>query len=573
MATTMTATKTRDPLGEMRQDRDRFVALAFSAADMLVELDRDGAIVFTAGATGALLGADTDSLLGRRFLELVSAADRPMVREALVGAAGRRIDGLACQLEGQFGPTPPLQLLGYQVPDLDRHYFLGLRLGANAGAQAAPPAEAPKTETGLPAAGTFAEMAGARLAQLSADADCKLTMLRLGDIEALRGRLDVEKRGALAVAIGGVLRASAVGGELAGEIDPGNLGLVHAANADLDALARRIEDVARNADPEQRGIAVAHASVALDGAHDDPREAAQALTYIFSKFAESDPDEFSIASLNEGLNTMMAATKSRISDFQGVLKAGAFDIAFQPVVDLVTERPHHFEALARFKNLPEGKSPYETINFAEQTGLIRQFDLAMCARVLKWLDHANRGGQGYRIAVNLSGTSIASKSFVMDLHRLLKQFRGQADRLLFEITESAKIKDLEAVNGTVQSLRKAGHKVCLDDFGAGSAAFQYLRDLQVDVVKIDGAYVKGALETEKGMAFLRAMTGLCADLGIATVAEMVEDRKTLEFLRECGVAYGQGYLFGKPSFNIGSFDTPWESDVAVGHKRVPRGLK
>ena len=258
---------------------------------------------------------------------------------------------------------------------------------------------------------------------------------------------------------------------------------------------------------------------------------------------------------------------SRIAHFKDILRNGQFAIAFQPVVDLATHRPHHFEALARFQHLPDGASPYDTITFAEQTGMIRDFDLAMCERVVDWLQMAGRQGQRYKVAVNLSGTSIASKPFVMELHKLLRSHHGLANSLIFEITESAKIRDLEAVNATVQSLRRAGHKVCLDDFGAGAAAFQYLRDLEVDVVKIDGAYVRGALETEKGMAFLRAMTGLCHDLGITTVAEMVEDRQSLQFLRDCGVGYGQGYLFGRPSLDIGAFDAPRPSNFGVPKKR------
>ncbi|MFT5540251.1 MAG: EAL domain-containing protein (putative c-di-GMP-specific phosphodiesterase class I) [Alphaproteobacteria bacterium] len=188
-------------------------------------------------------------------------------------------------------------------------------------------------------------------------------------------------------------------------------------------------------------------------------------------------------------------------------------------------------------------------------------------------DKADRRSPRYKVAVNLSGTSIASKPFVMKLHKLLAQYAGFAGSLIFEITESAKIRDLEKVNATVQSLRRAGHKVCLDDFGAGAAAFQYLRDLEVDVVKIDGAYVKGALKTEKGMAFLRAMAGLCNDLGITTIAEMVEDQQSRQFLRDCGVGYGQGYLFGRPSFDISSFEAPGPSDFAKAKKGAVGGAR
>ncbi|MEE8515854.1 MAG: EAL domain-containing protein, partial [Alphaproteobacteria bacterium] len=196
------------------------------------------------------------------------------------------------------------------------------------------------------------------------------------------------------------------------------------------------------------------------------------------------------------------------------------------------------------------------ITFAEQTGLICDFDLAMCEKVVNWLDKGGRKGRHYMVAVNLSGSSIGSPRFVDALHDLLQKKNSLRHRILFEITESARITDLEAVNRSVQSLRDAGHKICLDDFGAGAAAFQYLRALDIDVVKIDGGYVRNALSTDKGTAFLKAMAGMCKDLGIVTVAEWVEDEQCLSFLRECGVDYGQGYLFGAPSSDITMFEAP-----------------
>jgi EAL domain-containing protein (putative c-di-GMP-specific phosphodiesterase class I) len=590
MASNITERPVHDALGELRQDRDRFVALAFSSADMLFELDREQRVVFAAGATGALLGAESKDLAGRDFADIATSHDRPMIHEAFaVAATGARINGLVCRLEGQFGKTPPLMLLGHQVPDLDGHYYLGLRLGAKDMGAFASKDSPTLGASGLPTGASFATLAGAKLTELGDDSDCKLTLLNLGEIDALRSRLDVENSKELSVAIGGVLRASAIGGELAGEIDSKNYGIVHRPDADLAGLTQRIEILTRNVDPEKRGIGVVLATVALDALDGDPDQSSKALNYIFSQFADTDPNEFSINTLAQGLSEMAHDAESRITQFQQILRDGDFAIAFQPVVDLVTLKPHHFEALARFPHLPEGVSPYDTITFAEQTGMIREFDLAMCRRVLEWLamegskghrysmggrvGEAGRQAPHYKAAVNISGTSIASKPFVMELHKLLKQYVGLPDSLIFEITESAKIRDLEKVNATVQSLRRAGHKVCLDDFGAGAAAFQYLRDLEVDVVKIDGAYVKGALKTEKGMAFLRAMASLCNDLGITTIAEMVEDQESLNFIRSCKVGYGQGYLFGRPSFDISSFDAPGPSNFGHAKQRVVGGAR
>ena len=95
-------------------------------------------------------------------------------------------------------------------------------------------------------------------------------------------------------------------------------------------------------------------------------------------------------------------------------------------------------------------------------------------------------------------------------------------------------------------MRASGHKVCLDDFGVGAAAFEYLRAIDIDFVKIDGSYVQSALENTKSSHFLRAIAGLCRDLGVATVAEMVEDEYCVKYLVSAGIDYGQGYYFGRP---------------------------
>jgi EAL domain-containing protein (putative c-di-GMP-specific phosphodiesterase class I) len=145
---------------------------------------------------------------------------------------------------------------------------------------------------------------------------------------------------------------------------------------------------------------------------------------------------------------------------------------------------------------------------------------------------------------------------VKDLMALLDEFSDAREHILFEVTESAKLHDLEEANRIIQTLRQAGHIVCLDDFGAGAAAFQYLSALDVDVVKIDGAYVIDAIKNRRHRALLKAMASMCRELDIKTVAEMIEDEEAAELVRECGIDYGQGYLFGRPSKLISAFESP-----------------
>jgi len=125
------------------------------------------------------------------------------------------------------------------------------------------------------------------------------------------------------------------------------------------------------------------------------------------------------------------------------------------------------------------------------------------------------------IAVNISGRSLECPLFMTALMTLLKP--ELAACLLIEITESAAINHMEMANLHIQKLRKAGFKVCLDDFGAGANSFHYLRGFDVDFVKLDGAFVKAALQHSRDRKLVTAITGFCREVGIASVGEMIED--------------------------------------------------
>ena len=233
--------------------------------------------------------------------------------------------------------------------------------------------------------------------------------------------------------------------------------------------------------------------------------------------------------------------------------AADFDAVFQPIVNARTGRIHHYEALARFPGAGGTLTPHDHISLAERTGVITVFDMAMVRKMIAWLGSRNQCDGGVRVAVNISGRSLGSLSCLAELDALLNDNAWLRGRLMFEITESAHAGNLIAANTFLQRLRRRGFHVCLDDFGAGAADFEYLSCLEVDIVKLDGAWLHGARAGGKGEAFLRALIGLCRDLGVSTVAEMVEDEAALAFTRGCGVTYVQGFLFGQPAEDIAAF--------------------
>ncbi|MGE5540404.1 MAG: EAL domain-containing protein [Gemmatimonas sp.] len=547
----------------LRAERDRFVALAFCASDILIELDEHLRVIFAAGATVVTLGAAPDDLVDRPFLDLVTEADREYATSLLrSAAAGQRMRDVRIRLQGGARAPAPLKLVGYYMPDM-RRYYLALHIP---GAENPKSATAPRrsTPSGLPDGQAFADAAGTRLKDLGDAATAhKLTLLRLDGLVQLEERLEKDTRARLLKSVGEMVRTASLGGNTAGQLDAESFGFIHAESADTNALAERICGVARTVDPDGEGVTPKASVLDLDLAGMSRDDAARACLYVFDRFVAEGDGEFVLTSLSAGLSSLINDTVDRVQEFRNIVRDERFRMVFQPVVDLATRHTQHFEVLARFDGFgPPQDGPYQVITFAERTGLICDFDLAMCRKVLRWLESECAAGANHHVAVNISGRSIGSAAFVEDLHRTLREYPALRGNVLFEITESARIQNLEAVAQVVRGLRAAGHKVCLDDFGAGASAFHYLRALEVDVVKIDGIYVRDALKTGKGQSFLKAMAGLCNDLGIATVAEMVENTSALQFLRASGVSYGQGFLFGRPSPDIRAFTDPARRDGA-----------
>jgi len=276
-------------------------------------------------------------------------------------------------------------------------------------------------------------------------------------------------------------------------------------------------------------------------------ENGRALVYAINLFVERRGEAVSIAALSAALGGLYDEAVGRIDRLKEMIAERSFSLAFQPIIRMSDRTRHHFEALVR---LGPDLSPGEAIGFAERVGLIEAFDLAIFERVTEVLYRH----PGVRVAVNLSGRSLESPAFAASLEGALNGHAALAGRLLFEVTETAEIRKLEQVNRVAQRLRQSGFHVCLDDFGAGTNSFHYLRALAVDMVKIDGVYIRNALEEPTDRTFLRAMVGLCRDLGVATVAEMIETEEQATLIRELGVTFGQGYLFGRPCPEAQAFD-------------------
>jgi EAL domain-containing protein (putative c-di-GMP-specific phosphodiesterase class I) len=241
---------------------------------------------------------------------------------------------------------------------------------------------------------------------------------------------------------------------------------------------------------------------------------------------------------------MLRRTTEESAKFRGALGSGAFHLVYQPVVHLANGAAHHHEALTRFEGM---ESPAAAIEFAEQLGMIMELDFAVAKTVVGVLTDADTR---VKIAANVSAVSLMNPQFLASLVTLTSSTPKLRPRLLFEITETQKLPDLAVAARVVASLRDLGHPVCLDDFGAGAATLEYLSRLEVDFIKFDGRYIKSLDRRPRDSAVIKHVVALCAELGIGTIAEMIETEEVAAVARRLGVALGQGWLFGRPTLTI-----------------------
>lgn len=227
--------------------------------------------------------------------------------------------------------------------------------------------------------------------------------------------------------------------------------------------------------------------------------------------------------------------------FRDAVMNGRLMAARQPVVATNTGAVSHYEVLARFAG---EDSPVGMIMAAEKSGQIAHLDYIMVSAAAAQLEV--KTDPAYRLAVNISGESLQRLDVIRELCAVISGHKFERSRLIIEVTESAHISDIETAARAVSLLRKIGCGVSLDDFGAGSASFGYLRALDVDGLKFDGSFLQATETNKRGLALMRNVARMCSELGISSVGERIETESDRRLLIEAGVMYAQGYLYGRP---------------------------
>ena len=230
---------------------------------------------------------------------------------------------------------------------------------------------------------------------------------------------------------------------------------------------------------------------------------------------------------------------------------------FQPVAEVGSGRIVAVETLVRMRE-PDGRIalPGEFLGAAERFGIVTAIDRAVITAAFDALAAARkRVSPELEMGINLSGLDFDDDTLVADISRLARAKGVRPERVTFEITETAALRDFDRVRDFTLALTSEGFHFALDDFGMGFSSFRYLRELPVSSLKLDISYVRDLPREKANRVFVRGMAGICRGLGVKTVAEGVESEDVMEILPELGVDRAQGWHIGFPEPELPAADT------------------
>jgi len=241
-----------------------------------------------------------------------------------------------------------------------------------------------------------------------------------------------------------------------------------------------------------------------------------------------------------------------VSRIHEALKNNRFTLYQQqmPPVNGESDLPTNFEFLIRLKDNDEIIAPGAFIPAAERYDLMPSIDQWVISEAFKNIAQLTKLNPALKDAtyfLNLSGTSLSDEAFFDFLRQQFDEHKLPAQKICFEVTETAAITNLTSTVEFINQLKQLGCQFALDDFGAGLSSFSYLKSLPVDYLKIDGGFVRDMIEDPMDAAIVAAVNNIGHVAGLKTVAEFVENYEIIDALKTIGVDYAQGYALAKPA--------------------------
>lgn len=229
-----------------------------------------------------------------------------------------------------------------------------------------------------------------------------------------------------------------------------------------------------------------------------------------------------------------------------------FVLHYQPILNLNNNDIQHYEVLVRMRDpdTQEITLPGKFIEIAEEVGLIQSIDHYVLHHSIKKLGELQKQGAKVEFAINLSGAVVDTPVLLPYLKKLIKRFNVDPNALIFEVTETVAVSNLYQAKLMMTAIKALGCRFSLDDFGVGFASFNYMRELPIDIIKIDGIFIKDLDINKDDQLFVKALIDVAKGLGRQTIAEYVENEAIFDILKGYGVDFAQGFYIGKPQEDL-----------------------
>ena len=238
------------------------------------------------------------------------------------------------------------------------------------------------------------------------------------------------------------------------------------------------------------------------------------------------------------------------SALEQAVSDSTFGLVYQPIVSLDTGHIAGFESLVRWPRPDlDTLMPDQFIDVAEDTGLIVPLGAWVIEQALSDLAAGRASGSRTAdpfVSINVSARQFRSGNLATTVRRALEDTGLPPSLLLLELTESVLLRQEEGIAANLAELQRLGVRLAIDDFGTGYSSLSYLRELPIDVLKIDRSFVEGITASQRRLALAQGIVGIAGTLGMAVVAEGIETGQQRDLLTQMGCEYGQGYLLARP---------------------------
>ncbi len=303
----------------------------------------------------------------------------------------------------------------------------------------------------------------------------------------------------------------------------------------------------------------------------DPRETVQKMYEFASLAAQERKGKYLeyLSYYRPELSRRVLENQWIVNEMQGALDREQFEVYLQPKFNLNTAQPYGAEALIRWRHPEKGMlSPGLFIPVFEQNGFIGKVDYYMwehvCRLLRRWREESRETGP---ISVNVSRANMYNRNLVALLTELVKKYEVPPELLHLEVTESAYMENPEVMERVVSELQSAGFVILMDDFGSGYSSLNTLKDIHVDILKIDMKFLSGRSNPARSQSILASSILMAGWLNTPVIMEGVETAGQVEFLKSIGCDYVQGFFYARP------MPVPEYETLVSGARQTPTSMQ